>query len=185
MAQVPVCPECNSIDRVVRVHAACINGLSSQSSHSGGIGVTLTGNGIAPTFIGGSTGGSAQTGLSKRLSPIEVPPSEGYSWFFWSLGMFLMGFLLWRDGHAWRDNYTLGAILIALSVLVAVHAVRKHNSRKRFLSSSWYAKYTEAWNKLYYCERCDIVYDADSDHGVSPEEMNEFLLTRAGKLPTR
>jgi hypothetical protein len=51
MANTPACPECDQMDRVIRVSSAHSGGIATQTSRSSGVGLTLTRDGLPHHFL--------------------------------------------------------------------------------------------------------------------------------------
>lgn len=168
----------------MRVQSVYSGGISNQTSSISGVGVTLTGNGIVPTFASGNTRGLAQTRLSERFAPLPEPAPESYSGL---VGVLILAVIMIAGLGVTHRNWWLIACSVLCSagvVYIMVVSVHMENFQKHRLMP-WYRRYIEAWNQLYYCERCDIVYASDSDRAVRPEEMNKLLFSIVGSAPSR
>lgn len=180
MADSAMCPECHQMDRVIRVRSVYSGGISNEMARSSAVGVTFTGDGLAPTVLRGTTNSISQSDLSKRLEPLPAPASTiglvvglGVG-----LALFIGILLLMGEVRGW-------AIYLVLAAAYGVFLwseLRRENFRKTVLMP-WYQKYLRAWENLYYCERCDIVFAADSKMVVRSGGMNNLLFEFVGHEP--
>ena len=180
MANDATCPECHQLDRVVRVRSVYSAGIASGTANSSAVGVTFTGDGLAPTVLRGRTNSISQSDLSKRLEPLPAPASTIglVAGMGAGLALFIGILLLTGEARGW-------AIYLVLAVVYAIFLsseLRRENFRKTVLMP-WYQKYLRAWENLYYCERCDIVFAADSKTVVRSGGMDKLLFKFVGRKP--
>jgi len=188
MANTPTCPECDQVDRVIRLRSAYSGGITSQTSKSSGVAVTLTGNGLSPSFLGGRTAGVSQSDLSKRIAPFSIPVSRVNPLFrlaeivlvVWLYSLLLKAFS-GSLGRAWGE-FMGSLLLLAFVIFIELRLGREARFKKTILMP-WYEKYLRAWDSFYYCERCDVVFGIGSKKAVRPEDMDELLFEEVGEVP--
>jgi hypothetical protein len=178
MANAPMCPECHQLDRAVRVRSIYSGGISSQVSGSSGVGLTLTRDGLAPSYLSGRTHGVFQSDLSNRLTPLLAPaPRVGLGGpVGMTIGVTAIVILL--VSPIWPASVLLAMVYGVL----LVPQLRRERFRKTVVMS-WYQKYLRAWGGLYYCERCDVVFAAGSKKAVRPSDMTSLLFEIVGHEP--
>src|SRR5450830_1544835 len=149
MANTATCPECHQLDRVIRVRSVYSGGIASGTAKSSAVGVTFTGDGLAPTVLRGTTNSISQSDLSKRLEPLPEPTSAIGLVAGIGVGLaVLIVILLMGKVQTW-------AIYVTVIVLYGIFfssELRRENFRKTIVTP-WYQEYLRAWDNLYYCER--------------------------------
>lgn len=180
MANSAMCPECHQLDRVIRVRSVYSGGISSGTAKSSAVGVTFTGDGLAPTVLRGTTNSISQSDLSKRLEPLPAPASTIGLVVGLGVGLavFIGILLLMGEVRGWAIYLVLAA---AYGVFLSSE-LRRENFRKTVLMP-WYQKYLRAWENLYYRERCDIVFAADSKMVVRSGGIDNLLVESIGRKP--
>jgi hypothetical protein len=205
MANTPACPECDQMDRVIRVSSAHSGGIATQTSRSSGVGLTLTRDGLAPSLLGGRSGGVSQSELSRRLTPLSAPVSGATSGLVSDADLivvllFIVGgpVLVVLAGMLFDGRsgllHVAGPLSLAFAFAVLVWRASVRRTRLRAVAAQeahfrktvvmpWYRGYIQAWDGLYYCERCDVVFVADSKKAFRPGKMNDLLFEFVGHEP--
>jgi len=179
MANTATCPECHLLDRVIRVRSVYSGGIASGTAKSSAVGVTFTGDRLAPTVLRGTTNSISQSDLSKRLEPLPAPTSSIGLVAGIGVGLaMLITILLMGKVQAWP----IYVILVVSYGIFLSSELRRENFRRTILMP-WYEKYFHAWENLYYCETCDIVFAADSKMVVRSGGIDNLLFEFVGRKP--
>jgi len=145
MANTATCPECHQLDRVIRVRSVYSGGIASGTAKSSAVGVTFTGDGLAPTVLRGTTNSISQSDLSKRLEPLPAPTSSIGLVAGIGVGLaMLITILLMGKVQAWP----IYVILVVSYGIFLSSELRRENFRRTILMP-WYEKYFHAWENLY------------------------------------
>lgn len=176
------CPSCHQLDRVVNVRAAYENGTTSTSQH--GSALTITPDlGLAPTMM--HSRGSTVSGLSQKLDSLEERPktSQGGCAPILAVGVPV----IIAAGSVSGKPMSTQIVVEFVGLLAGIGLfllLRIPIFRNRAVVLPWWESYMELWCQLFYCERCDIVYDpARPDEAVHVSRMHEYLISRLGKRP--
>jgi hypothetical protein len=172
------CPQCRSVDRVIRVSSAYGGGVASQTSDTGGVAWTLGESGLSRSILHGRTAGVSRSNLSGRLAPLSSPasgiPTTAVAGVV-SVGIIVALALL--HVRAW----VLYAVVVAAWVIFVVVGVKREHYRETVVMP-WYERYLHAWDNLYYCERCDVVFRVGGKKVARPEGMNDLLADQVGDI---
>lgn len=168
-----ICPNCNQADSVRKVSAIYSEGMATSSvlvRHSEG---------------GHSYGsGKAQTSLSKKLSPPELPEElSGFgkiiAWVFFlapfGVALLLAQTYFQRLSIGNNDSLMLISIIICVGFgifLIAMYS--KDTKRKNEMRERW-ERVKPKWDKLYYCGRCDGVFTLESRKFIAVNQIDEYL----------
>lgn len=187
-ANVLTCPRCRHVDRVVRVRSVYSGGITSQTANSRGVAWTLSRDGLSPSFLRGRTNGVSQSDLSMRLAPLPLSgptvggPASGMDLLLGLGAVALVGLVFWLLYGSPGSQFICVVLILADIVFIWGGLARKADFKKTVFMP-WYEKYVNAWDSLYYCERCDVVFGIGRKKAVRPEEMNEALLEEVGNDP--
>jgi DNA-directed RNA polymerase subunit RPC12/RpoP len=183
------CPTCGRDDAIQKISAILTGGKASgtYSGPSGGV-----------AYVGGKWGavsgystlhGSSMTDLARLLTPPHEPESRAFGCFSSSLIWFFFGLLaLGGCGNSigiivgLEKNQTVYALISDLAlgivgILVLVWYIRKSISvRAKYPTrkAAWDAAMIR-WNRLYYCNRDDIVFDPQTRETCKLREMERFI----------
>lgn len=160
----PICPSCSQLDAVRKASSIYTQGVASQS-------VALTGG--MGTVTGQST---SVTGLSRRLAPPPRPVNKGLPYILTAaiLGaMTIFGLLLSSSPLAQKDAPYLFAALGLASIVLLVNGL---NLKARYTKemSGWQPAAAK-WNTLFYCSRCDGVFNTQEKEFVPLNQMTNWL----------
>jgi hypothetical protein len=177
------CPSCRRLDEVVRVRAAYENATADAPQYGFG-GTVKLGFGLTPTFM--HSNGSAVSGLSQKLDPLEERPDTSYGW-----STFLVAMILLLCAVAVASGAPIPApmriVVICIGVLAAVVwfiLVKREVGHQRTVVLPWWESYMDLWSKVYYCGRCNVVFDPNRpDEAVDVSRMHDYLLSCVGKRP--
>ena len=177
------CPSCRRLDKVVKVRAAYEN-VTANTSQYGFSGTVKLGFGLTPTFMHSNE--SAVSGLSQKLDPLEERPNTSYGW-----STFLVAMILLLCAVAVASGAPIPALMrivvICIGVLAAVVwfiLVKREVDHQRTVVLPWWESYMDLWSKLYYCGRCNAVFDPNQpDEAVDVSKMHDYLLSYVGKRP--
>jgi hypothetical protein len=149
-----------------------VGGYGGHSSD----GTEFSGTFVSPSFGGGSTD------LAARLAPPRNPHRVYSGWFF--AGLATLGYgvacaLMAAQVFTSQPPDTViglgiaSALLLALSGLCwwkfALHQAELGKEKRE------YSERMQRWNTLYYCGRCDSVYDPASGRAVSSHEVAKLF----------
>lgn len=176
------CPSCGG-EAVQRVPA--VVGAGTWTSHAntmGGYGGhSSDGTDFSGTFAG-STFGGGSTDLAARLAPPRDPHRVYSGWFFAGLGTlgyggYSVAMACGIVGYQTPEMTTFflggGLLLLALSGLCwwrfALHQGELAEEKRA------YPERMRCWGSLFYCARCDAVYDPASGRAASPHGIGSLL----------
>lgn len=160
------CPVCGRIDQTQRVSA-----IVSSQSRRGQYG-----------FPG------SQTFLASRLAPPMAPagPTDSgcLAITMWvGLGFFLVAFAMGAISSAGTRNtdaMCLGAAALACVVVLWLYQAQR-STRKRMLRAeaagrvpAW-QRAMEVWERLYYCERDDVVFDPVTGQSFPVDYIQQYI----------
>lgn len=172
------CPSCRQPDGVVNVQAAYDNEVSRIAKDD--YVLTMTHIGFPSTMMPRE---SAVPALSRKLNPREEKPDTSYGCGMW----ILMGIFVLLLAGPFSEPTSVQIIVDCIGVLIVVGVflyVGRPVFRERTVALPWWKSYMALWGKLYYCERCDVVFDpGQSDEVVPVSEMHDYLISRVGKRP--
>lgn len=183
------CPSCGMADQIAKVSGKYRGGRSSQSLSGPTMGVTMPIDGMGSPLLTGSyteLSGVNQSELSRMLAPPLKPVPKGRS-FMATLGLLILTIpcsccLLPYFNNTFEASpidilRSWGWLFIALIALIlgsgVVTTVRSH-IRVRKAMPRWQQAMAR-WHRLYYCARCDGVFNPSTGTFVSPSRMNELL----------
>src|SRR5450756_1546277 len=178
------CPSCRQSDRVVNVQAAYDNEASRISEDD--YVLTMTHIGVAPTMMSRE---SAVPALARKRNPREEKPDTSYGCAMWMLigilVLLLAGLLRLPGFPSAPTSLQIIADCIGVLIVVGVFLyMGRPVFRERTVVLPWWKSYMALWGKLYYCERCDVVFDPGQlDEVVPVSEMHDYLISRVGKRP--
>jgi hypothetical protein len=176
------CPSCHQLDRVVNVRAAYENGQANTSQHGSALTVTPD-LGFAPTLM--QSRGSTVSGLAQKLDPLEDRPNTSKMGCGRILVMALP--VLLAAGSVSGKPMSTQVVVELVGILAGIGVfllLRRPILRNRDVVLPWWETYMDLWGKLFYCERCDIVYDPNRpDEAVHVSKMHDYLISRVGKRP--
>jgi predicted RNA-binding Zn-ribbon protein involved in translation (DUF1610 family) len=168
--QVPVCPSCGT-DNIVKASAAYEQGTSITAGQSRQVGGVLYSDGAghihaAPMLIGGTSGGTQQTSLARRLAPPSAPTvSRAGTGIFLVLcavlivaGVFCLGFDPDHQDVGTR-SFGIGSLLAGLGFgAMAVYTSKGENAAFDRQKQT-YSEATAKWAKLWYCLKCGNTFE--------------------------
>ncbi len=178
------CPICHQIDRMAKVSAIVRAGTSS-GSYSGT--VTTFGKDNDSDSVGWtSLSGSSTTRLAQQLQ-IPVRPGGCLQGVLYVVGVFFLAFgivclallmlmLIVVSGMDFNSpglgdsvltNTVQTFIYLLIGIFVISQARRIKNKHQKVDVPRWQAAQAK-WHKSYYCERCDVVFQA----GASPDPVH-------------
>lgn len=143
--------------------------------------------------------------LAQRLSPPPKPGPKGFSCVLVALGIFMAGYLgvfiglgglflavpmlLLMGGEIFfplgilSAPCFLGTAIVGLGLgFLIFHAKSKHDKKERERVAHEEPLWREAmkrWERLYYCQRDDIVFDPEMRDTCQPQAIREFVYLRA------
>ena len=157
------CPQDKKDDAIQRIPALVQGGTASGSFSGPSGGVTYVNGKSAYTSGYSSLSGNLTSNIAQMLSAPTFPKAKADSaWFYvgwWSLlyfsiGLFFVGpFLLW-------SSYKEAEI--------------EHDSDYPRKYAIW-QKAKAKWGRSYYCHRCGIVFDPETNETSTPQSFNQFL----------
>lgn len=167
-----------------KLTAICRSGTWTTQSrgYMGGMGNDGYGHSI---MVGGSTASSSlgQTALANLLLPPRCPsfhPSRVGSILIPIVG-FLISLILYSAGPMIATSAALVTSVIWYFVLMSEgRAAALGQARLRFDYPRW-ERAIQTWNRLFYCSRCDHVYDPQAGKAAPPNAMNTLLFTDLAK----
>lgn len=178
-----VCPKCQQMDRVAKVSAIVRAGTSS-GSYSGT--VTTFGNNNDDSIGWTSLSGSSTTRLAQQLQAPVSPGGCSYtlSYIFAALFVAQALFLLFSgfSSSSSTSSVLFGVVVIGgLFCLMALglFALGRKLKRKRDEVDvpQWQAAQAK-WHRSYYCERCDVVFQAGANPDPAPIDHFQAYLYR-------
>ena len=153
------CPEHGNSDSLQRISALVAGGKMSGTFSGPSGGITYVDGKQAYTSGYSRLSGNLTSNIAETLS---APPEPQYAdfWFhfiWWVLGYFslILLFTVYFWWKAYQKAYT----------------ARKHYPEQYLI----WKRATHKWNRLYYCHRCDIVIDPETNKTCTPSEFHEFL----------
>ena len=171
------CPICFRDDRTRKLSTVYESGVTITQSSGPRIGVGLTSEKKIGVGIGlASDSGVNISASSARLSPPEEPSKGCLNIIAWGLiiigGMnLLMAMAGLGVGNTEGGSYWLfvGGICSVIGYLIMqnIKKVYANNLEK-------YGYWNKLWNRMYYCERDDIVFDPTSDIRIKVSQLQEF-----------
>lgn len=174
------CPDCRQVDSVQRVRSVVSGGTSSGSYSGPTHGAAYTpGSGWGGTVGHATLSGSSSTVLEQRLAP-PTEPTDPRSYNRSLIGPAML--LLAVGG-------VISLVLIAVSDAAAyiglavtfgglfVWEMRKRSSYKKHYESDHprWQRMMQRWNDLFYCHRCDPVFDPRGHEKAQVEGMYALL----------
>lgn len=181
------CPNCHQIDKVEKVSSIYNAGVSS--------GRTVGSIKIHKYRGKQKMSGTTQTLLSRKLAPPALNPpalinrrqktrSDG-SIGCMALFLFVVAMLLTPLGVIEKILAIIGFLIVQHFLTSSTQATNASQLRTAQLAQqkqqkvdSW-QKATNLWNELYYCYRCDIVFDPRSGYFTPCERMTDWLNNQA------
>jgi predicted RNA-binding Zn-ribbon protein involved in translation (DUF1610 family) len=169
--QVLACPSCGT-DNIVKASAAYEQGTSITASQSRQVGGVLYSDGAghihaAPMLIGGSSGGTQQTSLARRLAPPTAPSvSRAGTALLVVLclaatagGFVILG--IEPEPTAETNPRFVGVILLLLAGVLGAVALKtsKDEDAEFRRKKQIYAEATAKWAKLWYCLKCGNTFE--------------------------
>jgi DNA-directed RNA polymerase subunit RPC12/RpoP len=168
--QVLVCPSCGT-DNIVKASAAYEQGTSITAGQSRQVGGVLYSDGAghihaAPMLIGGTSGGTQQTSLARRLAPPTAPSvSRAGSRILAVFGaVIIVGGIF---GPAFDPDHQdaaatvmglVGALLGLGLCALAVYTSKGENAAFERQKLA-YVEATGRWAKLWYCLKCGNTFE--------------------------
>lgn len=178
-----VCPQCGHDDRIQKVQAAVVGGISEVRSSGSFGGVTYSG-GQWGAFGGPSaTSGTASTLLAQRLMPPDEP-QQGTSFgsHLKQAGLAIVLFYsgVFSFGIFGAETFWIGCISLPVSLIVIrlLYRERQKNRRAKAQFPARMQAWEQAmarWGRVYYCSRDDIVFDPETGESCHPADLHEFL----------
>lgn len=156
--------------------------INGQHSHADTFGVNL-GHTSGRTSSRGHQSSSGATELARTLAPptcAPTPVKKGISenagcWF---IGIPLVFFTMWKGG-AWSGWICWPVILLTLFIWWATWNGNKDDYQKELEKFENSKKVFESklarWNALYYCHRCDIVFNPATGRYTHATNMNSMV----------
>lgn len=195
------CPVENNNDSVQSV-PALVSGGTLSGSFSGSSGGVVYVDGKSG-YTSGSTNlhGSLTSDIARVLAA-PLPPHEigfwslvGWSWLFlFSICIIVGPFLVWpsfkssvvkNPGYQEKtftsdiNSYSIFILLLGWHPFLwpfipSLQKKLKERSDYPLRYNRWLEAYGK-WKKLYYCHRCGIVFNPETDTHFSPDQLNEYL----------
>ncbi|AFZ12208.1 hypothetical protein Cri9333_1310 [Crinalium epipsammum PCC 9333] len=168
------CPHCDQIDRVQKVSAVHNSGYSSTEVSGKSEGKTYDGyryGGISSTDASINLEGSSQTKLSYILAPPKPPVNREASDREAGLGCSVFALIILIIGASFQWSWIIGIGVLSLvpSVMMFLNPkVTPPDEKEK------YNKAISIWNRLFYCGRCDIVYDPQRRAYCSSNHMSDL-----------
>jgi hypothetical protein len=156
-----VCPQDNKDDAIQKIPALVQGGIASGTFSGPSGGVTYVDGKRAYTSGYNSLSGNLTSNIAQMLSAPPLPNAKADFWFYagwWTLFYFSLAiiigpFLLWssykKDEIAHDPDYP-----------------RRYALWQKAMSK---------WNRSYYCHRCGIVFDPETNKSCTPQMFIKFL----------
>lgn len=141
--------------------------------------------GVATTrgTVSSNTAGSTQ--LAQALNPPQRPhfvfkTLPIVTGCYWAIGAAaLSGLIAFSGGGArWWLFLVASAMLSAFLIYMAVPAHRQHKESFNLNSETAYRRWVQAmehWNYLFYCSRCDNLYNSQTNQAAPVHQMNYLI----------
>jgi hypothetical protein len=194
------CPRCGQIDRIAKATAIYSGGMSSDFYSGSSTSInTPIGRGVSSISNSYSSfSGTSQSIISRKLTPPVKPemPSKGAGSTCGGIALLGMGLLsaipFFVSLNAYQElginmidamtQYNgwaiiLAAIFIPVGILVLNSPDKEAEEKKReaaYQIAEWQKAMTR-WDRLYYCERDDIVFDPSEQTYIPVDQMINFL----------
>lgn len=190
------CPQCHQVDRVQKVSAIVAAGTAT-GAYTGSTSGYVYGKQGGYVSTNTSLFGISQTTVSQQLSS-PAPPTYKNPWGCSTVAavivLFLVGFGSFVGGIAYivpgLYSSPIGPVIPAVTLFVLsapflvpipfiIRSVQKETSRRRAQHANDMLRWRTArdrWERLYYCERDDGVFDPVEKSGLIPRaQMLGFL----------
>ncbi|WP_119322674.1 hypothetical protein [Capsulimonas corticalis] len=174
------CAFCNNLD-VQKLSVIVKSGITRSSTSGTTYGAIYTGDGVMPVTSVSSGSNTAVTQLASALSP---PPRPILNVFNSCLTAFfiVIGFVILLIGLAIVSSNTVGGLLtllIGACVIIGMPyseaiAAQKRKEVHAVQEATW-QRNIENWDCLFYCPRCDHVYDPRYKRYVPSHLMYQLL----------
>jgi len=84
-----------------------------------------------------------------------------------------------------RIYWTLvGLAVLAVFIALFIVMLTKSAKRARDVVLPWWGRSVGLWGKLFYCERCDMVYNPGRpDEDVHVSRIHDYLVSRVEQKP--
>jgi len=196
-----VCPIDKKDDAIQSVPGVISNGVSWADLSGPSGGVTFIDGKTGYTAGSSHLSGTISSNLAQSLSS-PIPPNEPKFWslvgwsvvFFFSSVTIVGPFFVWK---AFKNNFiqdiekqkitfpTDFSILsgFLLYIFVIPHLwpfipIWQKSLRSRLDFDNRYKKWLDIyknWQKLYYCHRCNVVFNPETGEHFPPNQLNEYL----------
>ena len=118
--------------------------------------------------------------ISAVVSTPEEPSSSKFSPFMtylsYALGIFgvlwLIGFLIFGEVDF---QVAITAVLTIGGSIYFLYKYRRYKSSEYPTQKAAWDKAMERWNRLYYCNRDDIVFDPETNETCSKKDVKQFV----------
>ncbi|MBO0778292.1 MAG: hypothetical protein J2P37_05635 [Ktedonobacteraceae bacterium] len=172
-----ICPQCQSMDQAQKISAIYNAGTTITPHYS----TTMAGSTPIP-MVRHRVG---HTYLSRMLRP-PMPTRK----FLWKATLPFLIILFVVEAAivvAFNSDISIGGInsrlffVPALVVVVVISLLFARKFRMKWQNSltSEIQPKRQIWDRLFYCHRCDLVFDPDTQQSVPPARMGELLLAEA------
>jgi hypothetical protein len=174
------CPICNSDKHTVKISGIVSTGTTRGTFRGPTTVATYSSNGNLKPSIGiTQLTGTTSTDLAKILSPYAPPkPPSGKSCLWWGFFIFVVGFIVFYLGREpFIGTTNMAGIFLTELILFSVYFSilfilnKKEKSKQKEIYDREYPRYLQyidIWERCYYCQKDDIVFDPINGENGKP-----------------
>lgn len=174
------CPHCKKDDQIQKVTAITSAGTSTIDSQGRattiGIGTNFHGVGLGAASTSLSSQGVQSSVLVQKLAPPNPPLEPRAHWQYICYFLTFIMFVSLFDSTDRFAGFVLLMIFGILSVITTINNQQEKAQYQKYLK--FYHNTCERWNNLYYCHRCDGVFQEHSEF-IPINKMREYLRTNS------
>ena len=196
-----VCPIDQKDDSIQKLSAIYTSGCGSGTYQGTSYGTAYV-NGKASTVTSTSSGNTYYaSNLAASIAPPTPPQAVtmlqlmGWSLLFcFSLCLIIAPYFVWKRLKTWTSSdvniqkqiftplfnfYCVIALIFgwaliwALLLVPLLNRIRQHEDLER--RTRLFQESLHKWNRLFYCHRCDIIFDPETSAKFSRSELNNYL----------
>ena len=185
------CPSCHTGDHLQKVSVIVASGTTT-GSFSGPIGgITYSDGKIGESGGFSSLSGKTATVLAQVLTPPKEPHisllGRGITCFVTQAIIGIVGFSCGAGviilsysskGTNFLTIFLGDAVILSLMIIASIISYRYFSKRaknKYIAEKALWDIAMEKWHRLWFCSKCGIVIDEETNVSFSPNQMHEYL----------
>lgn len=160
------CPDCHQVDLVQRVRSVVSEGTTDRTYSGRGSAVAISSSGFTPAFGTSTINARSATDLAQRLAPPAMSSCPNSQCGFCGRGKMSGSRLIWFF------------LMFAGLIPGLIYRSYKFGQCKANIRNVEYPRWQQmmqSWNDLFYCHRCDVVFDPQKQRQARADQMYSLL----------